>query len=557
MQHRRDSLRLVIENSEGVEKLKTYNRLGGSYLKDAFDDSIRDTVFAIFNKMEEEAIKQGNVSQQAVAITNRLTVLNNRREYDELLKQIPAALAFMESNEQWTLYYQLRRNVSETYRKTKRYEIGLQEAEKTYNYAKEHDHSEGIGIALYALASNYSVLSRYEEAEVCLRESIELLKNTTNYLNILPNIYNSLITSLTGQRKYEEALNFSKESENVIHRFEDAIKSPQPNAWYNIWIIYVDLFRQMNVPDSALFYADKVDSISGGAVKLYKQRGHILYLQGKYDEAIAMLDKAIEANPNGIEEENLKLMALIEQGKAKEAIDLYVKVIYKFDSIHEMNYSAQLDSIRTQYEVDKHIAEKEKTRNFLFTAIAFCILLIGGLIAVSILYRQKQLAYRNLVRISQEWAGVIEVDKPEENVNDEDKNIPQDNFIDAITENDSINETTPDSTDSTIMELIEELMKEKKLYNNPDLTINTLSTELGISKRYISIAINKCTGKNFNNYINEYRIKEAIRIMSEPGSKKYTIDSIAYDTGFNDRQTFHRIFKQNTGITPALFRANL
>ncbi|MDL2305945.1 helix-turn-helix domain-containing protein, partial [Bacteroides sp. OttesenSCG-928-D19] len=70
-------------------------------------------------------------------------------------------------------------------------------------------------------------------------------------------------------------------------------------------------------------------------------------------------------------------------------------------------------------------------------------------------------------------------------------------------------------------------------------------------------ALNRCTGKNINTYINEYRIKEAIRIMSDPGYRTLTLDAIADEAGFNDRQNFHRVFKKKTGLSPGVFRKNM
>lgn len=107
------------------------------------------------------------------------------------------------------------------------------------------------------------------------------------------------------------------------------------------------------------------------------------------------------------------------------------------------------------------------------------------------------------------------------------------------------------------MEEVEQLMNEKMLYTNADLSLDMLASELGLDRRHLSGAINVCSGKNFYAYLNEYRVKEAIRIMSDAGNKNLTIDAIAFDSGFNDRKTFHRVFKQFTGLTPGAFRDSL
>lgn len=165
---------------------------------------------------------------------------------------------------------------------------------------------------------------------------------------------------------------------------------------------------------------------------------------------------------------------------------------------------------------------------FWVSAALVAILLLSLLLAIY--YRRTRQAYHELMLRSQQWAKVKEVSVP----------VP-----------------VPDSADRTIMEKIEQLMTEKKLYINSDLSLDMLAAELGLDRRHVSSAINACTRKNFYAYLNEYRVKEAIRIMSDVKNQNPTIDAVAFDSGFNDRRTFHRIFKQFTGLTPGAFKDSL
>lgn len=175
---------------------------------------------------------------------------------------------------------------------------------------------------------------------------------------------------------------------------------------------------------------------------------------------------------------------------------------------------------------------------FWVSAALVAILLLSLLLAIY--YRRTRQAYHELVLRSQQWArveGATGTAVSEETVNP------------------SASVPVPDSADRTIMEKVEQLMSEKKLFVNSDLSMEVLAAELGLDRRHVSSAINVCTNKNFYAYLNEYRVKEAIRLMSD--SNDLTIDAIAFDSGFNDRRTFHRIFKQFTGLTPAAFRNSL
>ena len=68
--------------------------------------------------------------------------------------------------------------------------------------------------------------------------------------------------------------------------------------------------------------------------------------------------------------------------------------------------------------------------------------------------------------------------------------------------------------------------------------------------------LNRHTGNNVNAYINEFRVKEVVRILSEPANDHCTMDEIAFEAGFNDRQSLYRVFKKIIGLSPGAFRRN-
>ncbi|MEG2666540.1 MAG: helix-turn-helix domain-containing protein, partial [Bacteroidales bacterium] len=70
---------------------------------------------------------------------------------------------------------------------------------------------------------------------------------------------------------------------------------------------------------------------------------------------------------------------------------------------------------------------------------------------------------------------------------------------------------------------------------------------------YVSYTINNTFGKNFRSFINDYRIKEACRILAEEDMQKYAIESIAIMVGFKSKSAFNTIFKEVTGVTPSFY----
>ncbi len=108
------------------------------------------------------------------------------------------------------------------------------------------------------------------------------------------------------------------------------------------------------------------------------------------------------------------------------------------------------------------------------------------------------------------------------------------------------------SASSAILDTLRNYMKEKRPYLDSSLRLQDLGEHLNISNHYISQVINDLDGKNFADFVNEYRIEEAKRLLLEDDQKK--IIHIAYDSGFNNKASFNNAFKRFTGMAPTEFR---
>ena len=98
------------------------------------------------------------------------------------------------------------------------------------------------------------------------------------------------------------------------------------------------------------------------------------------------------------------------------------------------------------------------------------------------------------------------------------------------------------------------VMEDKRYYEDAELSLTSLADKLGLTVHELSRIINIALKKNFNDFINEYRVAEVIRKMQDPAFAHITLLGIALDSGFNSKSSFNRIFKQITGKSPAEYK---
>lgn len=96
-------------------------------------------------------------------------------------------------------------------------------------------------------------------------------------------------------------------------------------------------------------------------------------------------------------------------------------------------------------------------------------------------------------------------------------------------------------------------MNHEQLYKDPDLNLNHVAQLLDVHPNILSQTINSVENKNFYDYINRQRIEEFKKIATLPENQKYTILSLAFESGFNSKTSFNRNFKKYMNCSPREF----
>jgi len=98
---------------------------------------------------------------------------------------------------------------------------------------------------------------------------------------------------------------------------------------------------------------------------------------------------------------------------------------------------------------------------------------------------------------------------------------------------------------------LEDTMENKKPYLRQDCSLKTIADLTNISTHHLSNLLNVHLGKNFNDFINEYRCRHAFLLLGDIASHRLTVEAIGIQSGFSSRGNFHSAFKKVYGNTPS------
>lgn len=96
-----------------------------------------------------------------------------------------------------------------------------------------------------------------------------------------------------------------------------------------------------------------------------------------------------------------------------------------------------------------------------------------------------------------------------------------------------------------------------KAYLSPSYSINDFSKEIGIPARKISAYVNHVERLNFRDFINRFRIEYCLANLHEGAWQNLTLEAIARQCGFSNRNSFTMAFKKFSGTNPSFFVSQL
>lgn len=178
--------------------------------------------------------------------------------------------------------------------------------------------------------------------------------------------------------------------------------------------------------------------------------------------------------------------------------------------------------IATYLAVELSVSNRQFDSRFTFQVVSVFITLY--IVYVSFWGIRKTDAFRNLAPIEMNVSATIDTNNEDEN---------------------------------ELAQALQESLERDQHYLDPDLSLIRLAEIMKIPPGKLSYAINSCLGKNFYDFVNEYRVKEFLKRLSEKQYAHLSLLGLAFECGFRSKSTFNAFFKKQTGQTPSAYKKNL
>lgn len=435
---------------------------------------------------------------------------------------------------------------------------GFEHAKVIYDYGHRERDYEQMFMGAYYQASYFSLTGDYAKAEAFLREALDIYQQYP---------YDDVASVYTLYSKVKMDMGDMTAAENYARQAIALADS---------------LHQPFLLPDSYLQYAE-----------VLSRKGNPLLSNTMAQKALLTADQASSKTQTVA---CYKLMAknCRQLGQNNEAMNYLEKANLLMDTLTLVNMerlnherTIMLDIQKKEQEAQlrrQQMASQRRMNIFLVVAVA---LLAALLTTIFLLYRHRNRLYKNIVRqnaaavrhqkeLQQRIDRLIEQQQtapalakaspsapvataqpltPEEPIRNEavETTLPMD---DATALSDSSGNKLVDNEEKS-QELYDRacrLMEHERLYTDAQLNRERMAEILGTNRTYLSAIIKEKSGMSYLQFVNSYRINEAIRILSDPDKTDYPLKQIWSDLGFNSPATFYKLFQQAVGITPSVYR---
>lgn len=376
---------------------------------------------------------------------------------------------------------------------------GLAYAEKIYHYGTTHNDFEQTFMGAYYLALFNHLKGNDSEAMEYIKTALALYKK--RHYDDISSVYVLYSEIETSAKHFDKAQSLAKLAINMAQSNKQISLLP-------------DAYLQLARAESKAGLYPESNSHALQAIKASEEHS--------FANHIIDCNKLIASNYIAMGNDHAAIGYLL---KANEGMDTLSSVNME-RMLHERNILDSIQHQEEQAEIRKQQINSQ--RNIMIILVVAIVILLVLLVIIFINYRSRVKLIRSIVA---------------QNVNAVEKHEKPSGIL-----------TDDASRKQVIYDRICKLMEDDKLYKEPQLNRERLATMLGTNRTYLSAIIKEKSGMNYQQFINSFRIQEAIRILSGNEAADYPLKQLWSDLGFSSSSTFYKLFQQEVGITPSVFR---
>lgn len=527
------------------------------------ENAISSRQYKLLEKKADELRRlgrsQNNHEEEVTGDALRLHALISVRDttdftpsIEALIKELPS---LKEGNPQ--SYMIVSRTISSYYQRIiNDYSQALHYASEQLETSRKLNDKNAEATALSAIASIYFQKQDSSGWQYAL-QAYELAKETndlsTRYITAC-NMANYLFNNF----KFDEALKYLKEGEGFAERARLDSEKSYLNSFMG------DIYKGLGKPEQA----EKFYILS---MKDYPGTSH-------YDQVYSRLCYAMFLLQHNRLNESLKLLNDVSEMAHKYKVTIFEKEIYAFMSqIYEQqgDFAKSLEYYKKYTEVSLNLFSEQKEREFaildlrnkvseeerknasqsleilkrgrtIIILIAIGVVFLVICIAGFIYHRRKVADYNETI------ARYLENMRNEKLLREQlEQATAQAQQRDRSRPSGGLN----DEKSNQLYQTLEKLMNEG-LYRDSSLSLDKAAGLLSTNRTYLSQVVNEHSGKSFSAYVSEYRLNEAVVLLSDPNNTD-SLKNIGSKVGFTSPSTFYTLFRQRVGVSPSVFRENI
>ena len=492
--------------------LSLYNAVGERYA-DALDGADKRLCASSYYRMAE--------------------ICTQKRQYSAAMNRYLDALRISDRNSLDNISAQTYIGIGNLYSSHNDYQMGIRYYQRALAIVEQSGDKHMRNSALNNLVGASCFANRTDEGKRYLAELQRNRESTPDYAyNLL--MCKGLVASFgktpkDGVAYYEEALSYVTKN-RLSEAYSESVNS-----------CLAQLYLDLGMPDSAITYLKENERIS-------LRTGHKELLM----ETMRSLSLAYRSKGDG------RLAAMCRS----RYVDL-ADSLYNDEEQSAMKSALFLYEAKRSEDTISELTTEKQSRDRLIALQRIGIISLVAVFAVFalllvVVYRQKKQLYtayhelytRSLAYIGKTADGGGDPETVSETTAAAPK--PADEAMASVAQTGKM--LTEEQRDA-LAESIATVMNSTDNFCDSDFSIDTLAMLVGSNSRYVSEAINDKYGKNFRTFLNEYRVKEAMRRLADTSRYGgYTIKAISESVGYKSQANFITQFTKLAGMKPSIYQ---